>query len=202
MKNIIMAAMASASLLVSPAAMASEPYISASEPHPFVFTGTFDVVKSIPISACEVVFKILGPDDSTDNVAFPKHARYLPWNAPNSTGYYHTDVNNMEDGDISLAFSNGDPNLCEPGVVYISYDHATYVGGVFTLHDVYIDTPLTPGGCRGDLPMTWSQSGQTLTASGSLPDAVAPGIGLPCIFSGVLHAQQTTIFSSPGDPNH
>ncbi|HET6537588.1 MAG TPA: hypothetical protein VFG34_05680 [Sphingopyxis sp.] len=207
MKNIIMAAMASASLFVSPLAMATEPYVASNLPHPFEFSGSFDVVKSIPIFGCQVEFKILSPNDSYDG----KHAATLPWNPPLSAGEYHTDISNMKNGDISLSFSNGSPPVCAPGVVYRSFSHASYVStgynqGIFTLHDVYIETPLTPVGCKGDLSLIWNGGAQTLTAppGSSIPDVTNPSTGLPCQFSGVLNVTlpREVVFSAPGDANH
>ncbi|MCC2601640.1 hypothetical protein [Sphingopyxis yananensis] len=195
MKNIILSAMATASLLASPSVMASEAYITATGGLPYSFTGTFDVFKGINIVGCNVVLTVTGPDGTGDG----KHAATPPRAS-------HVDIASIGSSNVTLSFSGGTPAACAAGVQYVgfssvSYTPTAYNNGVLTFHNLNLNTPLTPNGCYGDLPLTWD--GVKLSASGTLPDRANPGVGPDCHFTGDLYADDTsTLFSVSGDFDH
>ena len=189
MKKFLLGAVAAASVVLSPVAMASSPYIAATGGLPVTFTGSFNVFKGISITNCAVTFVLNGPNNAGDG--------HIP--SP------HTDLSNAYVQ--SLALAGGSPPLCGPGVVYVSSGAVEYastntngLAGVLTVRNLLIDTPLTPGGCFDDIQAVWNEGEQTLTFGGLL-DPFDPATA-PCNFVGTLIPDRYVDFSAPGDAGH
>lgn len=105
-------------------------------------------------------------------------------NVPNTTGDAHGAVNHGH----ALTVTNVELIAGDIGCITVSFTGLPYstswTAPVLTLNNVYVNTSITPGNCKGSIGGTWDNTTKKLTVNSSLPQDTSGGA---CTVKGTLN---------------